>query len=121
MWSGLALVCAAGMIHGGCSRAQELADPVQVTQVAQADSETEEGDAPGVAVRGSTEETESIGVLRRQGSGEELGFVEISAGHRSFSCGLRDNGTVWCWGSGSYGNLAMAARRPGGGLSRWRG
>ena len=38
----------------------------------------------------------------------EIMFTQISAG-RQFTCGRRDQGTIYCWGHGSHGQLGNAA------------
>ena len=46
----------------------------------------------------------AIASLMACGTGEAVGFVQVSAGVRH-TCGLRSDGTVVCWGSDEYRQL----------------
>ena len=46
----------------------------------------------------------AIASLMACGTGEAVGFVQVSAGAHH-TCGLRSDGTVVCWGSDEYRQL----------------
>ena len=40
------------------------------------------------------------------GGSSDFDWVDVSAGDR-FTCGIRDDGSLWCWGRGMYGKLGL--------------
>lgn len=53
---------------------------------------------------GDTQNLRTTPVRVRRGSSALTGVTRVAAG-ASFTCALRANGTVWCWGNGDLGQL----------------
>ena len=53
---------------------------------------------------GTTDQTRPVQVVDAAGTGHWSDWVDIAAGGE-VTCGIRENGTAWCWGVSNYGKL----------------